>query len=614
MGSIQESGLLRYQSQDNTSPALPDLDSYKPSGFKIESRALDDSPTPRVSVIGAGLSGINAAILLPVKVPGIDLTIFEKNADVGGTWLENTYPGVRCDIPANVYQSTYTPNRKWSQEYAEGEEIREYWQATARKYNVYKYLKLRHKVHQAEWDSTDSQWKLLVEDLESGTTREERFDFLIAAIGIFNAWKLPDYPGRDEYEGHIRHTSNWDSTLDASGKTIAVIGNGASGIQVLPQLQKVARRIDHYARNPTWVLGSFGIEERSNDPVYFTEEQLKSFEDDATYYKFRTELESGFYRSFFRVFGNTNAHQKAKKDITERMAKLLESRPELLKKVTPDFPPFCRRPTPGPGYLEALTQDNVEYISTPIQRFTKTGIVTTDGVSRDVDAIICATGANTDFAPAFPIIANGIDLNKAWKPSGSYKSPSSYFGLAAPYFPNLFFTLGPNSFGLSGTLNHSVETAVTYIAKVLRKMTSQGIKTIVPSKAATDDFMEYVDSFFATTVLSENCKSWYIGGIPGQRIHGPWPGSSHHVTQVRLDPRWEDYEYTYKSRQRNRYAYFGGGFTKNDLDKESDMTPYLRQNPDDIDLREYHEKWYEYAYKPREAVVEQSSEKMKLKI
>jgi cation diffusion facilitator CzcD-associated flavoprotein CzcO len=323
--------------------------------------------------------------------------------------------------------------------------------------------------------------------------------------------RLPEYPGLDEYKGHIRHTSKWDSSFDPVGKTIAVIGNGASGIQVLPQLQKVAKRIDHFARSRTWIFESFGSEKRSDQPVFFTEEQLKSFEDDLTYYNFRKNLENGFYKNFFRIFSESEKHQAARKDIIQRMAARLQKKPDLLASILPDFPPFCRRPTPGPGYLEALTEDNVNYISTPIQKFTETGIVTTDGVARDVDAIICATGANVDFAPAFPIVANGIDLNKAWKPDGEYTSPYSYFGVATPYFPNLFFSVGPNSFGLSGTLNHSVETVLTYIAKALRKMTTQGIKTMVPSKAATDDFVEYIDAFFAQTVLSDNCSSWYNG-------------------------------------------------------------------------------------------------------
>lgn len=323
--------------------------------------------------------------------------------------------------------------------------------------------------------------------------------------------RLPDYPGIQDYRGHLRHTSNWDPSFDPTGKTIALIGNGASGIQVLPGLQKVAKHVDHYARSKTWIAGSFGNEKRSDTPVAFSQERLKSFQDPATYYEFRKDLESSFYRAFFRVFRDTKEHQAARDSFVEIVTKRLGANPELLSDFIPDFPPFCRRPTPGPGYLEALTEQNVSYITTQVKHFTATGIVTVDGVSRDVDAVLCATGANTDFAPPFPIVAHGIDLKEAWRPEGAYGSPYTYFGVGAPYFPNLFFVLGPNSLGLSGTLNHGVETVLTYIAKILRKISTQGVKTITPSKAATDDFNEYIDAFFPRTVLTDDCSSWYNG-------------------------------------------------------------------------------------------------------
>jgi len=162
----------------------------------------------QVAVIGAGLAGITAGVLLPAKVTGIELTIFDKNADVGGTWYENIYPGVRCDIPANVYQSTFEPRTQWTEEYAQGAEIRDYWQHIARKYDVYKYLKLRRKVYDANWNGASGKWTVGVENLKTGEKNEETFDVLITAIGRFNAWRLPDYPGISEYQGHLRHSSN----------------------------------------------------------------------------------------------------------------------------------------------------------------------------------------------------------------------------------------------------------------------------------------------------------------------------------------------------------------------------------------------------------------------
>lgn len=361
------------------------------------------------------------------------------------------------------------------------------------------------------WIANEGQWELKVKNLDTQEIAVERFDIVITAIGRFNAWKLPDYPGINEYEGHLRHSSNWDPNFDPKGKTVAVIGNGASGIQVVPELQKVVKHLDHYARSPTWIAGSFAGHDRKAEPMYFSPEQLKDFQDPKKYLKYRKEVEGNYWRRFAAVFKNSKENLTAKADFKAIMAKRLEDKPELLDSIVPDFSPNCRRLTPGPGYLEALTKDNVNYIKTPIKRFTKTGIETVDGVHRPVDAIICSTGANVDLSVPFPLIAGNLDLSKAWKPDGAFGFPYTYLGVSTPGFPNLFFVHGPNAAGASGTLPHSVENQVTYLARILRKVSTEGIKSIVPSKAAADDFVEYCDTFFPKTVLSENCSSWSNG-------------------------------------------------------------------------------------------------------
>jgi cation diffusion facilitator CzcD-associated flavoprotein CzcO len=542
-----------------------------------------------VAVIGAGLSGITAGILLPIKVPGIELTIFDKNADVGGTWYENIYPGVRCDIPANVYQSTFEPKTQWSEEYAQGAEIRDYWQGLARKYNVYQYLKLKRRIIGAIWDGKEGNWTVEVENLETGEKSKETFDVVINAIGRFNAWRLPDYPGIKDYKGHLRHASAWDPNFDPTGKTVAVIGNGASGIQLVPNLQKVVKHLDHYARSKTWIAGSFGGEGagRRLEPNYYAAELLKTFEDPEVYHKFRKELESKFYRRFETIFKDSKGNKSLREEFIKLMSERLSKKPELLEHIVPDFSPNCRRLTPGPGYLEALTENNVSFILDPISHFTPEGIVTSDGTERKVDAVICATGANIDMIPPFPILAHGKDLRDAWRPD-----PISYLGIAAPEFQNFLFIQGPNAAGHSGTVPNQVETQVTYLAKLLRKVSTQAIKSFAPSQAATDDFVAYSDKFFSKTVFSGNCSSWANGGKPGARIHGHWPGSASHLNFVRRGPRWEDWEWTSKSRSGNRFAWFGNGWTSKEASGEGDLTPYLKV-PASIDLRSYHEEWFE---------------------
>ncbi|KAI4937933.1 hypothetical protein J4E85_000370 [Alternaria conjuncta] len=577
--------------QDESHPALPT--SYPVSKLQLSpTQYIDHVRRLRVAVIGAGLAGINAGILLPAKVPGIDLTIFEKNNDVSGTWLENVYPGVRCDIPSHVYQATYSPNTQWSEIFARGAEIRDYWQTQAKKHDVYKYVRLRHRVDEAEWDDVQSKWRVTVRNLKDETTSTETFDFVITAIGRFNSWKLPDYPGLNDYQGHLRHTSNWDVSFDPTGKKVAVIGNGASGIQVVPNLQPIAKHITHFVRNPTWIATSWAGDERTFEPQPYSQEQRKALEDPGVYLTFRKDLEDRYWRRFRAMIRGSTENQGMREQFIDVMKKRVAQKPELLDGLIPDFAPHCRRLTPGPGYLESLTEANVELVKSPIKRFTPRGIETTDGRTFELDAIFCATGANTDLVPPFSIKARGEDLHEAWKPGGKWGFPYTYLGLATPGFPNLFFLAGPHATGPSGTVPHGVETSLTYFAKVLRKVSSQGLKSLAPSKEATDDFVEYCDAFFPTTVLTDKCSSWNNGGIPGQRIHGLWPGSAAHFTIARREPRWEDWEYE-REHKGNRFAYFGNGYTEAELDESTDLTSYLKAPGQEVDLRDLHERWWD---------------------
>ncbi|KAL1981042.1 hypothetical protein VTN96DRAFT_3151 [Rasamsonia emersonii] len=589
---------------ETTTEVKPEPEIQTKPRFEIEEHPIDQVRDIKVGVIGAGLAGVTAAVLLPAKLPGLDLRVYEKNPDVGGTWFENTYPGVRCDIPAHVYQSGFAPNTQWTEEFAQGHEIREYWQSVARKFDAYKYFRFRQKVQRAEWVAEETKWKLTIEDLNSGEVYEDRLDFLVSAIGHFNAWRLPDYPGIDTYQGVLFHSSNWNHDVDLHGKRIALIGNGASGLQVLPSIQPIAAHVDHYARNRTWVVEAFGPGGiRRLEPNYFSDEQKEAFKDPKTYLEYRKKVEAGFFSRFGVIFKNSPENNALREKWTNLMKERVKDKPELADQIIPDFPPNCRRPTPGPGYLEALTKPNVSYITTRIQRFTEKGIVTVDGVEREVDVVICATGANVDFAPPFPIVAHGVNLQEAWKPGGKYGFPYLYLGMAAPGFPNLAWVGGPYSSGYSGTVPNSFENQVTYIAKVIRKLRSQGIATLAPTFAATDDFVEYCDRFYPRTVWtgnddsskdSKNCSSWYNGGRPGGRVHGLFPGSAATANYIRRDPRWEDFEYTYTNPSGNRFAWFGNGWREREKQPEGevDLTPHLKIESE-IDLRTHCEGWWD---------------------
>lgn len=501
-----------------------------------------------------------------------------------------------------MYQSTFAPSRDWSSHYAEGPEIKAYWADVANKYDAQKYIRCNHEVQSATWDGQKAKWLVTVK--HGIETTVEEADFFIVATGRFSHPTMPIYPGMSEYKGHLVHSSRWDSKFDPAGKNIAIIGNGSSGLQILPRLQKTANRIDHYARSPTWVAGSFGGNAGDSEKL-ISDDLRSSFQDPEAYLNYRKGLEHKSFTGFDSIMKDGAKSKKARAQFTEDMKARLGDRPDLLNTIKPDFSPSCRRLTPGPNYLEALTQPNVDYMTTAIERFTETGIRTVDGNEKHVDAIICCTGSEKSFAPPFPIISGDVDLSSAWKPGGQLGFPNTYLGFAVPGFPNFLFINGPNTAAATGTLPYATENQVTYIAKLLRKVRTQGIRTVVPTLQATEDFRAYCEEYFPRTVMSENCSSWFNGGIKGGRVLANWPGSGLHANLVRREPRWEDWEYTYRSGSGNRFAYFGNGWTVRDVEvskdiaedsqkAQFDLASYLQLDSvtGQLDLKDYHEAWH----------------------
>ncbi|KAL4865333.1 hypothetical protein BDV12DRAFT_211106 [Aspergillus spectabilis] len=557
--------LERHQDRQPPSYSSPSVHLREPPGGRTPLKAI---------VVGAGITGITAGILLPAKVPGLSLTIYERYSDIGGVWHANTYPGVRCDVPSHVYQSTFSPSTTWTENYSRGAEINPTGKASQPNTTFV----------DATWSESRAKWTLNIRQIDPTTgiqtTTTDESDFLILSTGRFSRPTLPEYPGINDYKGRVIHTGAWVTNFDPAGKKLALIGNGASGLQILPELQKVASHVDHYTR----------IQPGREIPIA---EELKAewAASSEAYHKYRTGLESTSWARFAIIEKGGETNNYAREELTKLMSQRLGERQDLLPLVLPDFAPNCRRLTPGPGYLEALTKDNVDYIRTPIERFTETGLRTTDGTERPVDAVICATGAVKKQSPAFLIInAQGTNLQSAWSPGGNPGFPDTYLGVAAPDYPNLLFLLGPNSgSGFAGTVPHTIETQLTYIAKVLRKVSSQRIRTITPSHAAIRDFRAYCKSFFPTTILSETCSSWYNNHTKNGRIVAVWPGSGAHVHYIR--------------KEGNRFGYFGNGWTGRDVRAKEegveggvDFAYYLKTEASGemgVDLRGYHEDWWE---------------------
>ncbi|KAL7757365.1 hypothetical protein ACKLNR_011892 [Fusarium oxysporum f. sp. zingiberi] len=397
----------------------------------------------RIVCVGAGFSGLMLAYEAKYNesLQGfIDLTIYDKNHDVGGTWLVNRYPGVACDVPAHIYTFPFEPNPDWSSFYASGPEIWAYIKRTSDKYGLAENVRFQSKVTEAIWNEAAGKWNLKV--FQDGEEKEAECDILIDGSGFLNNWHWPDIPGLHEFKGEIVHTADWNPSINVAGKRVAVIGNGSSGVQVLPHLQKTAAQLITYVRTPTWIFANYASELTKDGTNFaFTEEEKKKFrENPASLWKFRKEIENS-QDNFWNVFFKDTAAQKAAlENAYNRMRERLGNDKELCEKLIPDYEYGCRRPTPGDGYLEALRQENTRVTFDPIVQITESGIQTTQDHT-DFDIIVCATGFDASFRRSWTVQGrNGYQLHEAWG-----ESPEAYFGVATAKMPNYFIFIGPNS-------------------------------------------------------------------------------------------------------------------------------------------------------------------------
>ncbi|OJJ85151.1 flavin-containing monooxygenase [Aspergillus glaucus CBS 516.65] len=557
-------------SSDKAAESLPTEDKWI-----VEERSIDEARPLRVVIIGSGISGIIASVRFRQRIPNVDLCVYEKNADVGGTWLENRYPGCACDIPAHTYQATFEPNKEWSTFYAAAPEIYQYWKCVANKYGCGKYIKFKQQVVQAVWDEVKSKWQLQIQNGNSGSVYLDEADVLISATGALNNWKWPNIPGLHDFKGKLMHSAKWDESYDYSGKKAAVIGNGSSGIQVVPGMLPKVTHLDHYIRGRAWLSPTFARDEIDKrgaglENFSFTSEEIEEFKKDhQTYQKFRKGVELELQSVHGATITGTPEQVGARGIFLENMKRRLAGKPALIDDMIPSFPPVCRRLTPGPGYLEALADDKVDVVTSPIAKVDAEGIITADGKHHPTDVLVCATGFDTSFTPRFPIIGrDGVSLAQRWK-----QTPETYLSFAVDGFPNYFICLGPNAALGEGNLLLLIEKEIYYFTECVMKMQRDNIRAMGPRKGSVARFTKHCDQYFSRTVFSEKCRSWYKGGMEDGRVTALWPGSSLHSMKALVHPRWEDYEYEYVNDNPN--GWIGDGWTENEK--------YKRINVDYLD-------------------------------
>ncbi|KAJ6502641.1 FAD/NAD-binding domain-containing protein [Mycena vulgaris] len=556
--------------------------------------AIDAARPMRVVIVGAGFSGIIAGIRFLQRVPNARITIYEACAGIGGTWLVNKYPGIACDIPAHCYQLTFHEKTDWSAFYAAGPEILAYLESVVDKYNLRPFIQLEHVLTSAIYSEKLGKWNLTIQRKDSDgkiEQLEDAADVLFTGMGGLSRWKWPDIEGLQSFGGRIVHSAKWetgegdqnspweDTVQSWKDKRVGIIGVGSSAIQIVPALQPKVAHLINYVRGKTWIASPFlgeraeqlGTGKESN--YKFTDKDKEAFKDPVYYKEFRRDLESELNSIHVVTMKGHPVQEGGRAAFKADMLQRLASKPLIAEHLIPDFAVGCRRLTPGPGYLEALCQDNVEFNPTEIKRVLPTGIETVDGKIDELDIIVCATGFDTSYQLGFPIIGRGgVQLSEKYTPH-----PKLYLSVAVDGFPNWFQSLGPNSAVGSGSLLIVIERQVEYAIQATLKLQREHLKSMDVKPEAVEDWDTYIEHHFAKTIFSEKCRSWYKQGKEQGRVVALWPGSCLHAVRALEHPRWEDYTYEPMDGHANRFFWAGNGTTVAEETPGADRAWYLSE-------------------------------------
>jgi cation diffusion facilitator CzcD-associated flavoprotein CzcO len=448
----------------------------------------------RVLVIGAGFAGLGTAIKLDEAGQG-DFAVVDKGDSVGGTWRDNTYPGAACDVPSQLYSFSFAPNPNWSRSFSPQPEIHAYLQDVAQRAGVLDRFHFGVTVQDASWDEADQVWTVVT---SAGTVLA---DVVVSGSGGLSEPKLPEIKGIESYAGQVFHTARWDHSVDLTGKRVAIIGTGASAIQVIPEIAKKVAHLDVYQRTAPWVMPR-------HDRAYTSAERLGFKVIPFFQRAYRTGIYWG--RETY-VPGFTRAPKILTPAKTMAMGNIKKgiADPELQAKVTPDFQIGCKRILISNTYYPALAQDNVEVITDGIAEITPSGIVTRDGSARDIDVLIVATGFYTTDQPIAHHIKgrDGRTLGDVWAVGGM----ASYKGSTTSGFPNLFQIVGANTGLGHSSMVFMIESQINYILSALQQMGAGQIASVEPTLEAQTEWSDDMHRRMQKTVWSRGgCASWYL--------------------------------------------------------------------------------------------------------
>lgn len=475
------------------------------------------------AIIGAGMAGLLAGIRLDQKGDA-DFTIYEKGDTVGGTWRENRYPGLTCDVPAHAYTYSFAPNPEWTQFFSPGPEIQHYFERIADDYRLRDRIRFNSEVTDCRY--VDGRWHIETSDGCKGIV-----DVIIAATGVLHHPNIPAIPGLEDFGGDSFHSARWDDSVALDGRRIGVIGNGSTGVQIVSALSTRASTLVHFQRSPQWIM-----------PVQnfiYSETDRHAFRSDVSRIdaiRFGEEYWAGI-RRFNKAIIEVDSPEMA--EIEGVVLRNLEENiqdPALREKLRPDYRAACKRLIYSPDYYEAVQRPGVIVETGAIERVEVTGVRMKDGTLHELDVLVLATGFKTDrFVRPIQVIGRGgNNLDDAWA-----LRPTAYYAITVPDFPNLFLLNGPTAPVGNFSLIDIAERQWDYIDQLLDLLRDGTCSAIAAKPEAMADYEERRIAAAKRTIFGSGCTSWYLDA---QGVPQTWPWSYDHFAQSMAAPRMEDFE------------------------------------------------------------------------
>jgi cation diffusion facilitator CzcD-associated flavoprotein CzcO len=476
----------------------------------------------RVVVIGAGMAGILAAIKL--REAGLhDITVYEKADRLGGTWRENTYPGIACDVPSHLYSYSFAPNPDWSQVFSPGPEIQAYLAAVAERFGVDGCIRYGTEIRSMAF--REGSWHL---EGDGGVT--DRADVVIAATGVLHHPHLPEMAGLETFGGACFHSARWDHSVPLDGRRIGVIGTGSTAVQITTALADRVSELHLFQRTAQWVLPV------PNAPI--ADEDRERFRTDPSAMRdLRRHLADTFEERFANAVVDAESPQL--KMIEELCRTNLEQNvtdPDLRERLRPDYRAACKRLIVSPTFYEAIQRPSARLVTERIERVEPGGVRTVDGRLHELDVLVLATGFRVDrfLRPIEVTGRDGVTLDEVWA-----QRPSAYLGISVPQLPNLFMLNGPNGPVGNFSLIDVAELQFDYVMQLIDRMRRGECREVSATADAAEQFEEDRTEAAQRTVWVTGCRSWYLDdrGVPAA-----WPWSFTRFREVMARPELEHYE------------------------------------------------------------------------